>query len=312
MKKSMNSMLIAAAAGLFFTSCQQTEVLPDASGVTVIAVNELPQNAISFIANNYDLSQVSSASLHRRSGSDDIFEADLSWGMDLYFDDHGGLRGSRDDDNGSDDYLSVSDLPAAIVSYIQAHYSATITEVERNHHANGSFSFEIELSNGTELYFDATGNFLLEDDRGGRSNGQSSPISTADLPVALTNYIQAQYPGATIVKAEKKRNDDGSFRKYEIELSNGTELYFDESGQLLSDDSSSHSGSGSDDSVNIAVSDLPRISRDYLAAHYAGKSIERAKKRLNDNGSVRGYEARLSDNTKVFFDGAGNFIGDDD
>lgn len=297
---------------LGFASCQQTEVFPTGSRITNIAVSELPENAITFISSHYDLSQVSSASRHQRGGSDDLFEVDLSWGMDLYFDDRGGLRGSRDDDNGSDDYIAISDLPATIISYIQANYSASITEVERNHNADGSFSYEIELSNGTEVYFDASGNFLLEDDRGGRGNGQGSHISTSDLPLPLTSYVQAQYPGATIVKAERKLNPDGSFRKYEIELSNGTELYFDEAGQLLTDDSSSsNSGSGTDDSVSIAVSDLPQVARDYLAANYAAAQIERAKKRLNDNGSIRGYEVRLSDNTKVFFDATGNFLGDD-
>ncbi len=296
-------------SSLFVAGCENTMIDPSGTASKSISIDALPQDAINFISTYYDMNHLSAARHHIHSSGDDIFEANLNWGTDLYFDGRGSFKGSRDDDNGNDDYLSISDLPNSILTYISDHFSISIVEAERNHHANGSYSFEIELSDGVEIYFDQSGNFIALDDKGGRGNGQSSHIGGSDLPAAILAYIQTNFPGASIIKAEKKLNPDGSFRKYEVELSTGQELDFDATGNFLADDSSS-SGSG-EDSIDIAVSALPQTVRDYLDTNFSGQQIERAKKRLNDNGSVRNYEVRLSDKTKVFFSADGSFMGTD-
>lgn len=57
--------------------------------------------------------------------------------------------------------------------------------------------------------------------------GQTNPIDD-NLPEAILTYLAANYPNATILEVE--REDEG----YEIELSNGMELKFDQNGQFLS------------------------------------------------------------------------------
>lgn len=131
-------------------------------------------------------------------------------------------------------------------------------------------------------------------------------VSVSSLPALVHSYIQRTYPEATIVKAEKKLNPDGSFRKYEIELSNGMELYFDEQGNVMQDDGGQ---SGTDDSIDISTSELPQTALDYLASHYPNQRIKRAKKKLNDDGTIRQYEVRLDNDMKVFFNPSGEFLG---
>ena len=311
MKNVMQIAMVLMITASMFSGCQQDLIQP---GTAEISVNDLPKSAVNFINSNYDITEVSQAMKHRSETGDDIYEASFSWGTDLFFSKRGKLRGLGDDDNSSDDYISLSSLPDAIRSFVSAEYGLEIIEAERNHHPDGSHSFEVELSNGWEVYFDQSGNFIFRDDKGGRSKGESSHVPTSSLPDAIKTYVASNYPGATIVKAEKKFNEDGSFRKYEIELSNGMELYFSESGQFLRDDSSSSSSSSSggfDDSYDIPISDLPQKARDYISDNYSGRTIDRAKIKLNDDRSVRSYEVRLSDKTRVFFDADGNYTGSD-
>jgi len=80
--------------------------------------------------------------------------------------------------------------------------------------------FNLYLSNGWELYFDANGNFL-------RAERDDEFIDPANLPPAITEYIRNNFPGVNIVKAEF---DEG---RYEIRLANRVELYFDRNGNFL-------------------------------------------------------------------------------
>ncbi|GAB4421759.1 MAG: hypothetical protein OHK0039_37070 [Bacteroidia bacterium] len=297
------ALAVCITSGL--AACQQEGVLPSTASREV-AFGDLPQGVQSFIGTHYDDSEVRVSYRHRQRGSDDVFEVELHWGTGLFFDDHGGLRGAWDDDNSSDDYLAPDQLPAAVQAWLDTHLpGATIREVEVNHHRDGSLSYEVELADGSEYYFDADGGFVFWTEDHSLRRGSSDHVPVSDLPQAIRDYVAATYPGATIVKAEINHHQDGSFRKYEIELSNGVELNFDEQGQYLPDDSGY---SGSEDHIDIALSDLPQVTQDYLDQHHAGAEIKRVRKKVSANGSVRRYEVRLEDGRKLFFDASGAFL----
>ena len=67
-----------------------------------------------------------------------------------------------------------------------------------------------------------------EDDEDEEEHEDEGDIASADLPEPIRTYLAANYPAATIREAEW---EDGI---YEIELSNGLELKFDQNGQFLS------------------------------------------------------------------------------
>ncbi|MEZ4776781.1 MAG: PepSY-like domain-containing protein [Bacteroidia bacterium] len=147
------------------------------------------------------------------------------------------------------------------------------------------------------------------------ASGKSIKLAVSDIPADASTYVSTNFSTLSIVKVEKKLNPDGSFKSYEVYLSNGVELYFDENWNPIfgGDDSSnsSSSSSGTDDSFDISYSDLPQVTQDYMTLNYPNAQIDKVKKKVNDSGNARSYEIRLKDKTRLFFNGTGQFTGID-
>ncbi|MGF1532090.1 MAG: PepSY-like domain-containing protein [Bernardetiaceae bacterium] len=78
----------------------------------------------------------------------------------------------------------------------------------------------------------ACDDFFDDDDAyhcGYESDKDDLLVNPADLPRAILDFVQANYPDLTIIRAVYDRDD----RYYEVWLSNGIEIYFDESGNFL-------------------------------------------------------------------------------
>ncbi|MDX2246822.1 MAG: PepSY-like domain-containing protein [Bacteroidia bacterium] len=143
-------------------------------------------------------------------------------------------------------------------------------------------------------------------------SGKSEKIAISDIPADASSYISTNFSTLTIVKVEKKYNADGTFKKYEVYMSNGVELYFDINwNPIFGDDSGNSSSNGTDDSFDIPYSDLPQVVQDYMSQNYPNADVDKVKKKINDDGSARSYEIRLKDKTKLYFNGAGQFTGID-
>lgn len=103
--------------------------------------------------------------------------------------------------------IALEDLPAAITDYISANYpNSTIDRAGQNGN-NGSFAVKITKEDGTiaGLLFNSDGGFIAEKTRGARPE----PIDVSSLPSAITDYITANYEGATIHKAFQ--GNDGNY-----------------------------------------------------------------------------------------------------
>lgn len=172
-----------------------------------IPVSSLPNEITNYISANFPGLTIVWAEI-----DEDEYEVYLSDGTEVYFDRRGRfLEVDRDRDA-----INLANLPQNILSYINTNYpNDSIVEAE----LDDNF-YEVELSSGTELYFDAQGNFL-------GSEVDDRPVAIGDLPTAITQYVSQNYPNQTIVSAEIDDN------MYELELSNGVELYFDLSGNFL-------------------------------------------------------------------------------
>lgn len=118
--------------------------------------------------------------------------------------------------------VSTSSLPIAITAYINANYSGqAITKAEKY-----LTKFEITLADLTKLEFSLFGVFI-EVSGSGKGGNKVSDDQLAALPQVILDYISKNYPGVTIVKAEKSAN------KYEVKLSNRVRLDFSLTGQLF-------------------------------------------------------------------------------
>src|SRR5690606_39230968 len=196
----------------------------------------------------------------------------------------------------SDRYINTAALPQPILSYISTNYpNNTITEAEVEDNNN----YEVELNNGTELIFDAQGNFLGIDDDDDDNFGDED-IAPGDLPVNIREFIATHFQGATIEEAERENNGN-----YEVELSNDVELIFDSNGNFLGRTDDEDNDDRDDD--DIAISELPQLIRDYIATNYPDNTIIEAE-REDDNS----YEVTLNNGTELEFDSDGNFLSVED
>lgn len=299
--KIFGLLLIAFALGS--TACE--DQIDDLLGRTITAssiqvVDDYPDPIEAFVAENYPNDPIDEVEEEIHDGSTIVYEVELESGLELIFDENGNLLYIDDDyDDNSDDDIDPSELPQSVIDHVSINYpGAVIVEAELD-----DDGFEVELSDGTELYFDLNGGYEGVEEYNDDEFDDDDEIDPATLPQSVLDYIVANYPGTTIDEAELD-DEDG----YEVELSDGTELYFDLQGNYIStdyDDVDDYYDQNEDNYIDPA--DLPQNVLDYIAANYPGLTIDEAE--FDDED---GYEVELSDDTELYFDLSGNFIGTDD
>ena len=116
--------------------------------------DKLPETARNFL--NEHFSSISITEVKENSNweiwEDEKFEVKLSNGIEIDFDEKGN---AIEIDTNADKTIPLQALPFKIVDYLKENYpDAGVTAWEKD-----SKEQEIELGNGTELEFDADGNF---------------------------------------------------------------------------------------------------------------------------------------------------------
>lgn len=113
------------------------------------------------------------------------------------------------------------DLPQDAREMITTYFKKSeINRIKIDSKFLGGNEYEVILDNGTEIEFDSDGKWI-EVDCGHRAVPQSL------IPNDIVNHVKSNYAGRSIVKIEHKHN------KYEVELSNGIDLVFDQNGKFL-------------------------------------------------------------------------------
>jgi hypothetical protein len=125
------------------------------------------------------------------------------------------------------------------------------------------------------------------------ASGDGVKVAASSLPAAITTYLNANYPGKTITKAEKY------LTKFEVTLSDLTKLEFSLTGAFIEVSGGSKSSTKVSDDPQAA---LPQVILDYIAKNYPGVSIYKAEKSANK------YEVKLSNRVRLDFDLNGNLI----
>ena len=110
-----------------------------------------------------------------------------------------------------DRIIPKEQLPAAAQTFIQKTFPGQTVSYAKID-SDGRKTYEVRLSNGTEVEFDKNGTWDKVD-----CNHSAVPA----------NLVPASFPGATIVKIDKERYG------YDIELSNDLELKFNKNGKML-------------------------------------------------------------------------------
>ena len=120
----------------------------------------------------------------------------------------------------TDRKISVSELPAAARTFLNAHYSGVeVVYVEVDEDAIKT-EYEVLLKDGTKIEFDASGEWKEID-------GRHKSLPAAVVPRQIAQYVAANYAGEKITDIERGRT------KTEVKLTNGLELKFDENYRMV-------------------------------------------------------------------------------
>ena len=117
--------------------------------------------------------------------------------------------------NDSERPVAFASLPQQARSFITTHFPDV--EVVRSLAEKDLFSleYEVTLANGFSVEFDRKGNWTEIDCK-------QSVVPAKLVPAQIQKYVSENYSGNKILKIEKDRNE------YEINLSNGVEIKFNQ------------------------------------------------------------------------------------
>ena len=119
-----------------------------------------------------------------------------------------------------DKIIPVEQLPAPAKTFVKKYFpQATIEYATKDTEFMGT-TYEVRLSDETEVDFDKKGNWDNVDCK-------TKAVPASLVPAAIAQYVKAHYPNTVIVKIDKERGG------YEIELSNDLDLKFNSKGKLI-------------------------------------------------------------------------------
>lgn len=115
--------------------------------------------------------------------------------------------------------MSVDKMPAQVQTFLNDYYPGVTVDkswAKMMRPTTEPMWYRVNLSNGTKLWFDLTGNWYQVD-----AKKSSTPVSIDLLPNDARKTITDQYAGAA-VKSVKFKKD-----QYKVKLSDGQKLTFD-------------------------------------------------------------------------------------
>lgn len=119
--------------------------------------------------------------------------------------------------------ITPDKLPAAIQSFMNEYFPGSTISYAKKDRELTKTTYEVVLQDGSEIDFDGKGQWDKVDCK-------RMAVPAALVPAAIAPYVEANFPGQTIVKIDKERYG------YEIELFSDLELKFDKSGRLITVD----------------------------------------------------------------------------
>ena len=117
--------------------------------------------------------------------------------------------------------VSPHKLPLAAQEFLAEHYPQQTPALVERAYDDFRITYEVFFHTGAHVRFSCRGAFRALDSR-------QLPIPAAIVPEAVRAYAAKHYPGAAVTKLEHER------REWEVRLSNGMELSFDDREFFLS------------------------------------------------------------------------------
>ena len=203
---------------------------------------------------------------------------------------------NNDDEGNADMEIGYADLPEASRTLIETNFQGATKEtiVKKNMPETDGTLYEVSLSNNVQIDFNTEGSLT-------NILGNSQPIPDGVVPEAILQYIQANYPDDVYIE----EIDTEPFG-YEVELSNDVELYFDQDGNFISEDTDDDE-EDDDDEITISYGELPQTARTMIETHFSGAQAVYVNRSLetDDDGTI--FEVKLDNGFELDFDVDGNW-----
>ena len=245
-----------------------------------ITADELPDAIFAYLESNYPGFEIDDLDQYLENG-DQRFGLEIDYQdqeIELLFNAEGELISSGPDTD--DVYVDDDQLPQAALDYLNIKFpNAAIEEVSIEVEYGIEF-FDVDLSNGVDVYFTADGTFACseeDDDEGDDDEGDDDEgDDDTDLTQNAVEYIQDNYPGYTIDNIDLEDYCGGEILEVEIEMGDeDRDLYFEQNGTFLFEE------------ISIAVEALPQEVMSALQAEYPGFGITDAEQLDMADGSTR-------------------------
>lgn len=126
------------------------------------------------------------------------------------------------DDDNKESAINASDLPITATAFVTTYFpNATYLTIKKQNKADNDGSiYDVHLTNGFEVDFDANGNWIDID-----GNHQTIPVEL--ILEKIQTYITTNYANQFAISIDKEPT------YIEVELSNNLELVFDLQGNFL-------------------------------------------------------------------------------
>lgn len=117
--------------------------------------------------------------------------------------------------------VAADALPAAAKQFLTKYFPGdNVRKAEKEQGRRGT-EYEVDLESGAEVEFDSDGNWR------DIKAAKGEVIPSAVIPEAISAYVRANYPRASVVELSHKRGG------YEVELSDGSELHLTADGKKM-------------------------------------------------------------------------------
>lgn len=217
----------------------------------------------------------------------------------------------------SGDSLSLGNIPQVILDHLNTEFPNISIDWAELLYDNGQNLYGIRLANGLEILFDENGVVINSGD-----DDDEVSISLDSLAPFILDYINSHFSGISI--SDARIEIEFGTHYFEIHLSNGADLYFDQLGNFLcrddngsyDDDHHHHSGdddhnsgddnsNSGDDDNNYSSDSLPSAVLNYLSNTYPNLHISDVHREdyCDDIQAIKvELEGNGSQKVEVYFD----------
>ncbi len=109
--------------------------------------------------------------------------------------------------------IQVGQLPTKAQTFITTYFKGKKVALAKQDSDLFSKSYDVIFTNGEKVEFDKSGEWTEVKCK--------AAIPSQIIPAAIRTYVKTNYPDASIIQIERKRNE------YEVKLSNRWEITFD-------------------------------------------------------------------------------------